>query len=276
MKRKTFQFRNLQLSYIVSGPENSTPVLITHANGFSAGCYSYYIEKLSETHRVFALDFCGHGQSQVSLDWKEWTFFRDQILALIETEGLKNLVGIGHSLGGASQLLASYHSPQFYKKLIIMDPVILDPIAILLGKIFGRKLAKGALARRSEFASLDLIRKGYRRTPTFSRWDPKIFEDYLQSCFRQTENGKIILCCPPQLEAKIFSTASIRSLFQYRNIKTETHITIPEKYEVCSPKAARRIQSGNPNSSLEFWKGSTHFFPFEEPERTWDRIQRAL
>ncbi|PNV74503.1 alpha/beta fold hydrolase [Leptospira inadai] len=273
--RKSFRFRGLSLSYLDAGPKEAPPILIAHANGYSAACYSYYIERLSKKFRVLALDFCGHGESEPSLDWKSWFFFRDQILALIEVENLKNTVGIGHSLGGASLLLSSYHSPSRFRKIIAMDPVILNLPFILYAWIFGNPLSKGALARRREFASLDLIRKAYRRTAAFSKWNSEIFEDYLKSCFRQ-ENGKIYLRCPPEVEAKIFNSVNFFSLYQYGKIRIPTHITIPEKYEVCTPKAAKRIVNGNSESSLEIWKDTTHFFPFEEPERTWDRIQRIL
>ncbi|TGL64709.1 alpha/beta fold hydrolase [Leptospira sarikeiensis] len=275
MDRKTFNFQGIRLSYIDSGDTNKDPILIAHANGFSAGCYSYLVRKLSDKYRVLALDFCGHGESQASLDWKNWYFFRDQILALIDTERLQNIVGVGHSLGGASTLLASYSRPQAFKKIFAMDPVILNLPYLFLSITFGNPLAKGAIKRRKEFKDLNIVRKAYRKTPTFSNWAEETFEDYLRSCFKK-EGEQWVLCCPPELEAKIFNSVSFKSLIQYGRIKTETHITIPKKYEVCSPSAAKRIIRGNSNSTLELWDDVSHFFPFEVPEKTLERIVRKL
>ncbi|TGK15666.1 alpha/beta hydrolase [Leptospira fluminis] len=275
MQRKTFQFRGLSLSYIDAGRKKAPPVLIAHANGYSAGCYRYYTEKLSKKFRVLALDFCGHGESQPSLEWKNWSFFRDQILALVESENLENCIGIGHSMGGASLLLSSYVRPEKFRKIIALDPVVLDIKSVLYAYFFRTAMAKGALSRRREFSDLNLIRRAYRKRSAFANWDDGIFEDYLKSCFRK-EKDKVVLRCPPELEAKIFNSANLLSLFQYPKIKVEAHITIPEKYEVCSPKAAGEIVKGNRNSTLEIWPNATHFFPFEEPERTWNRIRNVL
>lgn len=106
--------------------------------------------------------------------------------------------------------------------------------------------------------------------------DPEIYDDYIRSCFRIGENGKAFLRCLPEAEAKIFDSVNYRSLFQFRKIKTETHLTIPDPHEVCSPKSARRINSGNKKSTLEIWPGTSHFFPFEEKERTLKRILSVL
>ncbi|EPG68254.1 alpha/beta fold hydrolase [Leptospira wolffii] len=275
MQRKTFQFNGIRLSYIDSETPGKNTILIAHANGFSAACYSYLIRRLSPENRVLALDFCGHGESEPSLDWKNWFFFRDQILTLIEKENLKDVVGIGHSLGGASLLLASYQKPNLFRKIFVMDPVVLNFPVILATFFIGNPLAKGALKRRREFKDLNIVRKAYRKSPTFARWAEEPFEDYLSSCLKE-ENGKLVLCCPPELEAKIFNSVHWKSLLQYGRISSEVHITIPKDYEVCSPKAARRIVKGNPNSSLEIWPGTNHFFPFEEPDKTYERILSRL
>ena len=106
-KRKFFIFQNLNLSYLDSETQSEQIILITHANGYSAECYSYLIESLRDKYRVIALDFAGHGQSESFYDFTSWDFLRDQILALIEHEKLGNIISIGHSMGGSSVLRAS-------------------------------------------------------------------------------------------------------------------------------------------------------------------------
>ncbi|EMM72899.1 alpha/beta hydrolase family protein [Leptospira weilii str. 2006001855] len=278
MFRKTFSFQGLNLSYIDTGSNSNSKrtIVLCHANGYSAFMYKFYIEALSKTHRVIALDFAGHGESDSTLDFKNWYFFRDQILALIETENLQKIIGIGHSLGGASLLLASYHSPEKFDKVIAHDPVVLDFLKVTYSRLFHNPLAKVAIKRRKEFKNIETVSKLYRRTPSFFKMDPEIFDDYIRSCFRIGENGKALLCCHPEVEAKIFDSVSYRSLFQFGKIKTETHLTIPDPHEVCSPKSARKISSGNKKSTLEIWPGTSHFFPFEEKQKTLERILRVL
>ncbi|MCB1179096.1 MAG: alpha/beta hydrolase [Leptospiraceae bacterium] len=277
LQRKTFLFGKIQLSYL-DNENNSAEetILITHANGFSAECYSYIIKEFSEKFRILALDFCGHGKSEPTMNFKNWLFFRDQIISLIEHEKIEKLIGIGHSMGGASFLMTAKLLKDKIQKLILFDPTILSVPKLLLGSIFGVPIAENARKRRKEFQNLEIVRKTYRRFPIFKRWDDEIFEDYLRSCFQENSSGKVELVCDPELEAKIFSSVSIFSPLKYVFISTESHIIIPRNYGVCSPAAAKRIISGNKNSSLTLMPGFTHLFPFEEKTWVLSKLHKSL
>jgi pimeloyl-ACP methyl ester carboxylesterase len=270
MKEKKLSFQGLQLAYYDSETPGKT-LIFAHANGYSAGCYRYYHEHLKSQYRILALDFSGHGKSESTLHFKNWFFFRDQILALAEKElpSGEKAIGIGHSLGGASILLSCQKSPQLWEKAIAMDPVILGWKITTLAKIFKNPMAEVAHKRRRNFHSIELVRRAFSKFPAFSNWDPEIWEDYLNSCLRSTGNGKEVeLCCDPRVEGKIFSLSSYRVLKKYSSIKSEVHIAIPEKYEVCSPSLAKMLAKGNAKSSVSIWSGVTHFFPFENKDKT--------
>lgn len=272
--RHFFQFQNLKLSYLESGESIKGNILLTHANGYSAGCYSYILRHFSE-YKIYALDFVGHGESESTLNFKNWLFFRDQILELISYLKLEQVIGIGHSIGGACWLMASKIIPNKVQKLILFDPTILDIPKLLLGKIIGNPLAKGALRRRKNFKSIEQVKKIYRKFSAFAKWNDEVFEDYLATCFKDTSEG-VQLRCAPELEAKIFNSLSVFSPLEYINIRTESHIIIPQNYLVCSPSTARRIAKGNKNSTVTIMPGFTHFFPFEEKDWVLKKISQLL
>lgn len=277
MIEKQFSFRNLNLTYYDSETPGRT-VVFAHANGYSAHCYRVYWEKLIPNYRVIGLDFAGHGKSEFTLDFDNWFFFRDQILELLTKElptGEK-AIGIGHSLGGASTLLSLKEAPEIFHKAIAFDPVVIGWRMTTLAKIFGNPLAKGALSRRKKFQSLKLVERAFKKFPAFAHWDEEIWQDYLSSCFQSTEDGQVELCCDPQVEAKIFSLSSYRVFMKFYGIKGESHLVIPEKYEVCSPRLAKLITKRNPSSSMEVWSEASHFFPFEWKEKTWQFIETKL
>jgi pimeloyl-ACP methyl ester carboxylesterase len=281
MKEKQFSFRSLRLSYYDSETRGKTgkTLLFAHANGYAAGCYRTYFEELKQDYRILAFDFSGHGNSESSLDFKSWFYFRDQILSFLDQVPGKNepIIGIGHSFGGASLILASQLTKHNLEKVIAWDPVILGWKNTTLAKIFGNPLARGAKKRRKVFPSLGLVRRAFRNFPAFANWDSEIFEDYLRSCLRkQKDSENWELCCDPEVESKIFSLSSYRVVAKYRNIRTETHIVIPQKYEVCSPSQARQIIRKNKKSSLEIWPEATHFFPFEIPEKVKEYLRKVL
>jgi pimeloyl-ACP methyl ester carboxylesterase len=271
MKTKSFPFSGINLAYYDSEVEKP-PLLICHANGYSSGCYQYYFKTLEKKYRILALDFAGHGKSEFSLAFKNWYFFRDQILTLLDHEKITQVQSIGHSLGGASSLLASVLEPERFEKLIVWDPVILGLRLIFLSKIFGNPLARGAAKRRKTFSSLELVRRSYKKFPAFAHFDAGIYEDYLTACLRKTGNGdEVELCCDPRVEAKIFSHSHFLVYLNFLKIESEVHVLIPKDYEVCSPKLARMITRKNPKSSVTIWENVSHFFPFERPAEvlTW-------
>jgi pimeloyl-ACP methyl ester carboxylesterase len=276
MKVKSFPFAGLKLSYYDS-ESDKPPILFCHANGYSAGCYQYYFNQLKNDYRVLALDFAGHGRSEMSLQFKNWYFFRDQILTLLEHEKIEHITSVGHSLGGASTLLASVKEPDRFKKLIVWDPVILGFKLITLAKILGNPLARGAAKRRSKFSSLELVRRSYKKFPAFANFNSSIYEDYLASCFRSTGHGQEVeLCCDPRVETQIFSHSHYQVILNFYRIKNETHVLIPKKYEVCSPTLAGVITKKNPYSSVTIWEEATHFFPFEKPEATLEWLMKKI
>ena len=272
IKRGSFPFGPLRLSYVEAGPKKPKAVLLlAHANGFSAGCYSYYLRRLGKTYRVFALDFAGHGASDATLDFNDWNFFRDQILTFIEHIAAGPVVGLGHSLGGASLLRAAAVQPGLFRKVIALDPVVLNVPALLFMKVFGNSMVRQALARRAEFRSEALVERAFRR---FGFHD-EVFADFVQSCFR-AEGGRVVLACPPAVEARVFSQGDLASIRAYGRLETEAHFLLPTKHRVCSPRAAMRMVRNNVRSSITLLPNVGHLFPLEEPELTLAQVERLL
>jgi pimeloyl-ACP methyl ester carboxylesterase len=276
MREKQLTFQNSKLVFYDS--ESDKPVILfCHANGYSAGCYKTYFRRLKEDYRIVSIDFIGHGKSESNLNYKNWYFFRDQVLAVLEKENLTNVTGIGHSLGGATLLLSSVVAKERFKKLLVMDPVILGLKLITLSKIFGNPLAKAAAKRRTEFHSMELVRRGYSKFPQFAKFDSEVFSDFLSSCFKEDPTThKVVLSSDPRVETKTFSMAHYLTYFNFYKIKTETHVLIPNPHEVCSKDQARMITKQNPKSSYEIWDGATHFFPFESPNETFLWMKKKL
>jgi pimeloyl-ACP methyl ester carboxylesterase len=274
MNKKSFSFKGLNLSYIDT--ESSKPcILFTHANGFSAGCYSYYIRRLSENYRVLALDFSGHGDSDNTFNFSDWSFFKDQILELIRVESLQNLIGIGHSLGAATLLMSAYTKPDVFHKLILFDPTVLNLRLTILSRIFPNPYAKNALKRRTHFKNLELIKRAFKNHPNFKKWHTEVFEDYLQSCFKKVQD-EYVICCDPKLESKIFKVHTLFGQFQFEKVAIEKHVILPEHYEVCTPGRGKKLLRNDAKSSLIVKENGSHFFPMEEPDWTLSKIYECF
>ncbi len=275
MQRAFFSFRSLRLSYLEAGAHHTQKLLIAHANGYAAGCYEYLVHALSERYHVCALDFAGHGESQSTLDFHDWNFFSQQLLALVDHLGWQSCAAIGHSLGGGSLLRAAEVDHRRFDKIVVFDPVMLSFLMVLYVKLFGNPMAKVAGTRRATFSSKEQALKIFSRHPANRSWEKDAVSAYVQYCLRETEQGAE-LCCAPAVEAQIFSQTEFAHLLRLGRIRSETHIVLPPRSNVCADWVARKIVRQNDRSSLERIAGSGHLLPFENRRLTLEIISRFL
>ncbi len=251
------------------------PILFFHATGYSALTYRTLFQKWSDAgHDVHALDFLGHGQSSKSHAFSDWFFFRDQAVELIdavvaETNRLPLLVG--HSLGGASALLAARQRDVL--GVAALDPVVLGPLSIQLIRFFDAPLAKVAEKRRADFKDLNVVRRSYRRSPAFKQWDDRVFADYLDSCFVKQGDG-FTLALPPLIEARVFRSLKPGHWSHYRSLQHPLFIFTTTGSDVCPVRSARALCSKHPLSEWKLHGSGSHFFPMEDPEQTAEEVLR--
>ncbi|MGH9062298.1 MAG: alpha/beta fold hydrolase, partial [Acidimicrobiales bacterium] len=83
-------------------------LLLIHATGFHGRCWLPLAPALAERFHVWAYDQRGHGASghTAAGDYRDWSSFVDDCLAVVDHLGLEQPYAAGHSLGGAVGLLA--------------------------------------------------------------------------------------------------------------------------------------------------------------------------
>ncbi len=221
--------------------------------------FRHLIEQGLEVH---ALDFIGHGASQVG-KFRSWYDFRDQVFALARHLNLSKVYAAGHSLGGASTLLAAAETPELFQKIAALDPVVMTPLFSYILQILPNPMVRIAKNRRSHFKSLELVRRSYRLNPAFLDWHEESFQGYLDSAFRKVDNG-YELCLPPAVEAKVFSCFNTGHWRKYDKLKIPLLVISREDSLETPPGSCRRLIRSHAESSYISRTG-THFFPMEDP-----------
>jgi len=119
---KWLKVNGLKLHYLDWGNHLGQPVLLLHGFLGQAHVWDEFAVKISQTYHVLALDQRGHGQSQHA---GEETYGLDDHFAdlsgFIELLELKNLILIGHSMGGRNALFYTACRPECVDKLILVD-----------------------------------------------------------------------------------------------------------------------------------------------------------
>ncbi len=110
-----------KIEYIDQGSGDKTIVLV-HGLASNAGFWRYNIPEFSKKYRVIAVDLPGYGKSQKGNYTYSMSFYADQIKKLIDDLQLKNVVYIGHSMGGQIGIKLAIKYPDLLDKLILASP----------------------------------------------------------------------------------------------------------------------------------------------------------
>jgi pimeloyl-ACP methyl ester carboxylesterase len=100
------------------------PVVLLHSLAGNTAHWSAQLEHLRKSRRAVALDFRGHGQSEVARngDYAIESLSGD-VAAVVDRLGLDRFALIGHSLGGGVALVYAGANPARVTHLLVVDPI---------------------------------------------------------------------------------------------------------------------------------------------------------
>ncbi len=269
-----FQTSRIRLSYVEWGADHAPVVLLVHATGFHARCWDRTVAALPEGYRVIAVDMRGHGRSERRGPYL-WAEFGRDLAELSAGLGLEGAIGVGHSMGGHCVTQVAARAPATFSRLLLVDPVILDPDAYVhRHQEFATAEDHPVARRRNHWASWEEMYARFADRHPFSLWRPDVLEDYCRYGVRPRPDGDgYELACPPIVEASIYMG----------NTKTDVHDLIPG---IQLPVVVLRGRSREPDSTAMDFSGSptwpalaaefpngrdvylpalTHFIPMQDP-----------
>ncbi|WP_433825913.1 alpha/beta fold hydrolase [Actinoplanes sp. CA-015351] len=117
----TLEVNGIRLGYREAGEPGGAPAVLLHGTGSWAGTWDRFAPVLiARGHRVIAVDLRGHADSARTGDYRLDTL-RDDLLGLVQTLGLRDVLAVGHSVGGYAALAAAQHSPDRFAGLVLED-----------------------------------------------------------------------------------------------------------------------------------------------------------
>jgi pimeloyl-ACP methyl ester carboxylesterase len=189
--------------------------LLHHANGFCAAMWDPVAAELRRHYRVVAMDARGHGDSSKPEGDAAfaWHHFGDDALAVAralagEQPDGRVALGLGHSFGGTSLMLAASQDDALFDRLVMVDPVLHPkPDAGMADPTRSERLrvmVERARTRRQVFASRDEVREAWRDKVLFEHWTERAYELYIAEGLADRPDGSVELKCPGAVEAAIF------------------------------------------------------------------------
>jgi pimeloyl-ACP methyl ester carboxylesterase len=245
------------------------PVMLLHATGFHGRCWLPMAPALAGHFSVWSIDQRGHGASGKAPSYLDWSFFVDDLFAVLDALGGRDpgaWRGVGHSMGGAVLLLAEQRRPGTFLDLCCYEPVVMPPTPPPTGFSDGNSMSAQARKRRHRFASLETARQNFASKPPMNRFDPAALDAYVTYGFVEEPGGDVILACTGEDEASIYEGAPRHHAWD-RLSEVRPPATVLGGEDPRDPVSghvediARRL----PRGSAIRMPGLSHFGPFEDP-----------
>jgi pimeloyl-ACP methyl ester carboxylesterase len=262
--------------YYLDWGGSGRPAHFLHGNGFCAGTYAPFLRQLADDLHIVASDVRGHGGSaefRFDAPIRHWEIFARDLGAVVERTLDPPVIGMGHSLGAVTTLIAAAAAPHLFSALVLIDPVLL-PLRLLWGlrllRLFGMqgRVPRAILARRrrrvfkgkAEALRLFLAGRGI-----FKRWSPEFVEAYLECGLLEKDERTAVLKCDPEIEAQIFESVPVDIWNYFGKITCPVLALRGELSDVFLPAAAERLKKCFPGVEVAVISGTGHFPPMEKP-----------
>jgi len=242
------------------------PTLLCHATGFHGAVWEPLSAALGEGFERWAVDFRGHGATAVAPGSDlAWRGMATDLLAVVDDLGVPpgDILGVGHSMGGACLLLAEQARPGTFAGLWLFEPIA-PPPAWFADAPGGSNLAEGARRRRASFPSAAEALANFASKPPFSVLRADALHAYVRHGFVAGEDGAVHLACRPEHEAQIYRGGGSHRAFAHLGEVRCPVVVACGRDEPGPARFAPAIAAGLPHGQLERHPLG-HFGPLEAP-----------
>lgn len=275
---KTYLLHGIELA-MWEWPGDDPPLLFVHATGFHGRSWDQVVRHFPG-RRCLAPDLRGHGRSAKPDPPYHWQPFGHDVARLAGALGLRDAIGIGHSMGGHSLVEAATMRPEAFAALLLVDPTIFAP------QRYGGPAADSSFIarRRNVWSSPAEMMDRFRTRPPFSQWTPEVLHDYCEFGLLP-EGGHWVLACPPAIEHSIYQHSTERAadlhamLPSIRQPVLVVRGGIPWEsgaFNLNASPTDPALASHFPNGRDILLEGRTHYIPMESPELVAEYVNEML
>lgn len=260
-----------------SGP----PLHFAHANGFPPGTFRKLIEVLRESYHVYSMEARPLWPGSDPREVEDWSQLADDLRLELNRRGIRGAIGVGHSMGAVTSLLAAVGDPGLFKGVVAIDPVLLAGWATLFWgsmKAIGLgnqlPLVRGARTRTKWFPDRAGSTDSYRTRRLFRHWLPEVFDDYWDTALVSDGADGWTLRYPRRWEARIFQVSPHNVWPSIRRLVVPTLFIQGEHSNAFFPNAVRKVRREIPGARVEVYEGYGHCVPMENPRGVGETILR--
>jgi pimeloyl-ACP methyl ester carboxylesterase len=244
-----------------------------HANAYPPGAYRALLTDLAQDHRVLAIRHRPLWPGSRPEDISAWQEIADDLIRFFDQQGLIGAIGVGHSLGAVTTMMAALKRPELFRALVLIEPVFLPQNVLDLLKAgaalddpYETPLVKTALKRRDWWPSQEEAFARFRVKQVFGRWSDEALWDYVRYGTIDNENGGVDLFYSPKWEARIYT---LPPTGVWEMIPQVSHPTLGmrgHETNTITEEAWSSWQQMQPGAEFREILSSGHLLPMERPD----------
>ncbi|KAF9903996.1 hypothetical protein BX616_001434 [Lobosporangium transversale] len=274
-----------------SNKRDIPPIVFAHANGFHKETWEPLISRLNPRWvpgDLYAFDCRNQGDSailnkDVLEDTFDWYSYAHDILKIVDTFKLKKPIGIGHSFGASSFVLAELERPGTFSAIIAIDPTMFPKMIYINAPLDDHPMAQLTLKRRDFWKSRMEAKAMFLERRFFRAWHPEALDIYVEHGMLDVvdKDGSqgITLKCPKFQEAVTFAcvgTGLYDSFERLNELNIPIHLIFGENSEVNPTELAKMKLAQCKFGSMDIVKDTGHLLNLEKPQETADLISAFL
>ncbi|KAJ7476851.1 Alpha/beta hydrolase fold-1 [Mycena galericulata] len=200
----------------------------------------------------------------------------------------RNLVGIGHSLGGVAITMLQALEPVFpFSSLILIEP-LLSPAGSHHLRRLRELLVKGAYERRDVWPDRQLAMLALKSRERTKKWDPRILENFVKFGILEHPGARypegaypgVTLACSRDQEAAMYrdpdgATKAMPTLNRVSGTRP-VHLILGGIPDFVPKRVHKAIKEATPYASITTIEDAGHLIVQEVPDRLGKAIYDAL
>lgn len=260
---------------------NGETIHFAHANAYPPGSYLELINPLTEKYRVIGLQQRPLWPNSDPKFLRNWEQLSDDLIVFFEQQNLRNVLGIGHSLGAVVSLIAARKRPDLFRRLILLEPVLFPQYLQWIFKVVPINLRQRIIPvsriannRNDQWSDRKFLFDSYRKKRIFRDLSDRALNDWIDHGTKKNKDGTLQLAFPKKWESRIYATIPF-AIDDLLDLKIPVHVLRGETTDVISPKVWKRIQNHLPAENLWELKNASHLVPLEYPTKVANWIMKA-
>lgn len=241
-----------------------------HANGFPSRCYERFLRPLAVLGEVKSIPLLAHDPA-FPLS-RGWGSMAEEVAASIRRQCKGPVIGIGHSMGALSTLMAAHRYPELFAGLVLMDPPAMNgstSVFVGLAHLFGQidRVTPAGKSKHRRFLWPDraTARANLQGKALFKNFHPDCFDAYIEHALEDCTEG-VRLVFRADVEVEVFRRGPWNTWALRKPTSIPGALITGETSEF--RKMGTHDRLARQQGFVHMFSPGGHMFPLEQPDVT--------